>query len=205
MFPVESEEIQSAVSSLNGIPLLEKKLTSPLKPPQRKSSKIPHLNKASSRTETPALLPLQRVFDVKSEFYSKDELRERHEEMSSRIVQKAKVQALRRISQFEEERRREAESKEQEERQRAQEAKLLSAQKAEELQQRTALRVKKLKQDKYLKQIEAQERERQELLARQEREALARAKDQVDKIRNLRKETEERYLYHALFNIASDE
>ena len=193
MFPVESEEIQSAVSSLNGIPLLEKKLSSPTKPPQRKASKIPHRRKTSLGNETPELLPLQRVLDVKADFYSKDELQQRHEEMSTRIAEKAKVKALRRISQFEQERRREEERRNQEEQQRAEEAKLLSAKKAEELQQRTALRVKKLKQEKYLKQREIQERERQELLARQEREALARAKDQVEKIRNLRRETEERF------------
>ena len=192
MFPVESEEIQSAVSSLRGVPILEKKPNkNPSETPRMKSS-IPQRRKLPTEPKRQELLPLQRVFDAKPDFYSSEELRQRHQEMSSRIVEQAKLKALRRASQFEQEKRLEQERMQQEEQRRVEETKALYAKKAEELQLRTALRVKRLKQERFLRQKEDQEKQQRELLARQEREALARAKDQEEKIRNLRKETEER-------------
>ena len=212
MMPVDSDDIKQATSSLDDIPYLN----SPTKP-KATLPKLLKVVKESRRLDTGESFrkigSKKAVKPTLSEtLYSHEELVQRQQEMTCRIVEKVfsilyifmcpsdlfpllskakETATLRAIKWKEEQRARKREAKAEQEAL-SEELKQRFSQKAEELQQRTLLRVKELKREENEKRmLELAERE-QENMARQEREALSRAEVQMERSRLLRRETEER-------------
>jgi hypothetical protein len=187
MLPVDSQDIKNALRTLDNIEILSKSSS-----PSKDKTRIPTLKKSEpthriqlNNTSPRAAASLKDA----GGFYTKEELLQRHDEMSTRIVEKAKERASRRAAEYVEEQRELEQRRKVEEQIKSQEMHARYDSKVQELQQKTAQRVRDLRRDKYLRDREEREHEAEERVARLERETLARAQGQVDRIRALGKET----------------
>ena len=201
--PVNSDDIKQAISSLDNLTVLTRELskqeivksTHINTSSKAKSSKIPKLLVKRQETEhgQPVVGGVGGLANAPDEgtlgleFYSKEDLRRRHEDMTRRLVDKAKDEASKRAEEYEVRRRLEEQKRVDEEERQADAMKRRHESKVVELQLRTAERVRELKRARALRARGDKEKAAAEAAARLEREAVARAQGHLDRIRSLRK------------------